>query len=162
MPVPQRTSVNLRASQVCQTSRPSTMGLFSSNSAERAEHRAETGAQHAASLLGGAGTSAIHVLDQVHVSNVKPYVCCGLCCAHGALGINWPACFGCSTQGVCCACIEYGSATCKPVKAKPVNCVCQSGFCVFVDSGKTLCQHQCMRTIRTPNIPESVRRMHTT
>ena len=120
------------------------MRWFGNNSsqAEEAGHRAEEAASNSVALLSGAGATAIGALDQIHISAVKPYICCGTCCYLTALGIDYPRCLGCSTQGTFCGSLEYGSATCKPVKKKPVNCVCQSSFCVFTDAGKDICVHQ--------------------
>ena len=119
------------------------MGFLTRNSVEGAEQNAEAAALTAAARIGDVGTGAIGMLDKVHINEVKPCILCGACCALASVGIHWPYCIGCGQAGTLCACIEYESSTCKPLKGHPsIRCLCQTSSCVFVSAGKTLCQHQ--------------------
>ena len=89
------------------------------------------------------GANMIDAVVSADVQNVDPYIFGALCCSVTSVGVNFPQCIGMSQEGICCACIAYKMAECKPVNdpANPeVKCICGQGYLVFVRPGTVFCK----------------------
>ena len=100
--------------------------------------------QKATDAAGKATDAAGKAIDSVvnlKVGTIEPYVMCAECCTVNAIGLDYPNCIGCSSEGICCACIVAKADACKPGPAdSDVICLGNAAACMCVKPGTVLCK----------------------